>query len=257
MNLALSKIRMDGGTQPRVALDFETVGEYVDAMEAGVKFPPIDVFYDGSDYWLADGFHRTRAARDAGLKDFNVTVHQGTVQDAQWFSLGANKGHGLRRTNQDKQRAIKAALEHPKSAKLSDHKIALHVGVDVKTVGNWRQKLSMEVPQIKSRTVTRNGTTYEQSVTNIGKRVAAVASVAQVDLTPDPLRPQPPVITKPDDRFDAECARDVVRSARQILDCQITSRDLAKRLAGTDIELLEKLHEFVGEIVREGRKRVA
>ena len=77
--------------------------------------------------------------------------------------------HGLRRTNDDKQRAVKAALAHPKSAGMSGRDIARHVGVDEGTVRGWREKLSAELPQIAERTVTRNGTTYQQNTANIGK----------------------------------------------------------------------------------------
>lgn len=72
--------------------------------------------------------------------------------------------HGLRRTNEDKQRAVQAALRHPKSTNLSDREIARHVGVDHQTVANWRSRLSVEFRQIEpaERTVTRNGTTYQQ-----------------------------------------------------------------------------------------------
>ena len=56
--LNLDAIRLDGETQARVALDSTQVAEYAEAMRDGDKFPPIVVFHDGSDYWLADGFHR-------------------------------------------------------------------------------------------------------------------------------------------------------------------------------------------------------
>ena len=58
-------IRVNGGTQARLALASETIGEYADAMRRGDRFPPIIVFYDGADYWLADGFHRHRAHGEA------------------------------------------------------------------------------------------------------------------------------------------------------------------------------------------------
>jgi transposase-like protein len=138
--LELAKIRMDGGTQPRTAIDFEAVGDYMDAMKDGVKFPPVDVFYDGTDYWLADGFHRVKAAFGAELSEIACNVHQGTQADAQWFSFSANKSNGLRRTNEDKQRAVKAALAHPKSGKMSDNAIAKHIGVHHDTVSEWRKK---------------------------------------------------------------------------------------------------------------------
>src|SRR5262245_22985512 len=66
--LAIQQIRRDGGTQSRAALNEETITDYADAMEDLLRipnglsqFPPLIVFYDGTDYWLADGFHRVEA----------------------------------------------------------------------------------------------------------------------------------------------------------------------------------------------------
>jgi transposase-like protein len=172
--LPISSIRTDGGTQPRATIDFSAVDDYMDAMLAGVTFPPVTVFYDGADYWLADGFHRCKAASQAGLEEIACDIRQGTQQDAQWYSFSANKTNGLRRTNEDKQRAVKAALGHPGGAGKSDSAIAKHVGVDVKTVGSWRDRLSMEIPKMDHRTVTRSGSTYQQNTTNIGRKPVEV-----------------------------------------------------------------------------------
>ena len=189
MLISIDSIRTDGGTQPRAVIDFDAVDDYMEAMMEGVKFPPVTVFYDGSDYWLADGFHRVTAAQQADLKEIAADVHQGTREDAQWYSFSANKSNGLRRTNDDKQRAVKAALQHPNGAGKSNSQIARHVGVDEGTVRNWREKLnpSSEIPKI--RTVTRNGTTYQQNTSRIGARARAALPEAKVKDKSDP----PPV----------------------------------------------------------------
>ena len=62
MQLELSQIRKDGGTQPRASYHFGIAESYAEDMAAGAAFPPVVVFYDGADYWLADGFHRVAAA---------------------------------------------------------------------------------------------------------------------------------------------------------------------------------------------------
>jgi hypothetical protein len=71
-------------------------------------------------------------------------------------------------------------IAHPKGAGMSDRQIAEHVGVDHQTVANWRKQLSpsVEVRQME-RTVTRNGTTYQQNVANIGKHRAAIAQLEE------------------------------------------------------------------------------
>ncbi len=82
--LMLDVIRTDGGTQPRASMDYGAVDDYTEAMKAGTVFPPALVFYDGSAYWLADGFHRYRAAERAGITEIACDVRQGTREDAQW-----------------------------------------------------------------------------------------------------------------------------------------------------------------------------
>ena len=150
MKLNYEKIRMDGGTQPRSQLLIEVMEDYAEQMRAGVEFPPITVFFDGNDYWLADGFHRLGAALRVRPADpIEAEVIQGTQTEAQWYSFGVNKTHGLRRTREDRVRAIKAALRHPEGARRSDNDIAQHVGVDHKTVAKYRAELepTWEIPK--------------------------------------------------------------------------------------------------------------
>jgi phage N-6-adenine-methyltransferase len=168
MDISIKTIRLDGGTQPRAQINLIMVGEYADDMRAGVKFPDVVLFFDGSDYWLADGFHRVRAATEAGLNEINADVRQGTIQDAQWYSYSVNQAHGLRRTNEDKRRAVESALRHPYASKHSDEQIARHVGVHRNTVLNYRHGQPAQFVQ-DTRLVERNGQTYEMNTANIGK----------------------------------------------------------------------------------------
>lgn len=238
MDLPISKLRLDGGTQPRAAIDFTAVDDYQDAMEAGAKFPPVTVFYDGTEYWVADGFHRIKAAFAADRDEIACDVRQGTLEDAQWFSFAANKANGLRRTNDDKQRAVKAALAHPQAAGKSDSTIAKHVGVDQKTVANWRGQLvaSKEIPKIDQRTVTRNGTTYQQNTANIGKRKAEPVATTR----PTPAPTQQPITTTPkpeptkqepsEDKIAAEWLEAIIGAVQVINDCEVTARDLVRQI---------------------------
>jgi transposase-like protein len=171
IEVPIASIRLDGGTQPRAALDFAAVDDYSDAMVAGAKFPAVILYHDGEHYWLADGFHRVKAAFQAGAENIEAEVRQGSLEDAQWHSFSANKTNGLRRTNDDKQRAVKAALSHPRGADLSDSQIAKHVGVHHDTVREWRAKLesSCGIRKMPARKVTRKGKTYQQDTTRIGR----------------------------------------------------------------------------------------
>jgi ParB-like chromosome segregation protein Spo0J len=141
-SLSVDRIRIDGETQPRNAIDNQVVADYADAIKPGAAFPHVVVFYDGVHYWLADGFHRWHAHRRAERDRITCEVHNGSCDDAKWFSVAANQTHGLRRTNADKEKAVKAALQHPKGAELSDRQIAEYVGVSNTFVGKVRSQLS-------------------------------------------------------------------------------------------------------------------
>lgn len=168
--LIVSRIRIDGGTQPRAALNTEVIAEYAEAMANQVHFPPVVVFYDGAEYWLADGFHRYFAAQKYGKPFIEAEIRQGTLQEAQWYSYSVNQSHGLRRTNEDKRRAVEAALRHPYAGRYSDNEIARHVGVDHKTVAVYRKPILGNSQDTADRTVTRNGSTYTMNTANIGRR---------------------------------------------------------------------------------------
>lgn len=110
-SIPVDAIRLDGNTQSRVRVDPEVVADYAEKIRSGTKFPAVDVYHDGSDYWLADGFHRTLAAISANKKSTKVNVHSGTVKDAILHSAGSNPSHGLRRTAGDKRHAVKMLLD--------------------------------------------------------------------------------------------------------------------------------------------------
>ena len=63
INLPLSDIKVDQACQARVTTDITTIAEYAEIMtEEGNVFPPVVTYYDGTAYWLSDGFHRHAAA---------------------------------------------------------------------------------------------------------------------------------------------------------------------------------------------------
>lgn len=153
-SLRIADIRRDGGTQPRAGLDDAHVNDLVAALAAGETLPPVDVMYDGAAYWLYDGYHRVEATSRAGRYTVQAVIHQGTQADAQWASYGANPAHGLKRSNEDKRRAVLAALRHPNAVGLSNVQIAAHVHVDEGTIRNYRSQMesTSEIPKSTSRT---------------------------------------------------------------------------------------------------------
>jgi len=94
------------GTQARVSLSQTVIREYAEAMTEGDTFPPIDIYFDETTYWLADGFHRVAAAKVAVLLAMAATVHPGGQREALLHALGANETHGHRRTDADRRHAV-------------------------------------------------------------------------------------------------------------------------------------------------------
>lgn len=177
LTLPIDAIKITGGTQSRVALNDDTVADYAEVIRLGGELPPVVAFNDGGSagLWLADGFHRYHAHLRAGAMEIACDVRSGTLRDAVLYSAGANASHGLRRTNDDKRRAVSILLSDEEWSKWSDREIARICGVGNKFVGDVRSVICVpNTDSMATRTVQRNGTTYQQNTANIGK-VAAVS----------------------------------------------------------------------------------
>ncbi len=167
--LPIDELRLDGGTQPRTGVNDEVRREYADLYRAGKDLGGIVVFRDTEgNYWVADGFHRRWGAVDAGLDQILCVIHEGTLEDARWYSYAANQKHGLRRTVDDKRKATRAALLHPTGAGLSDSQIAEHVGVSHPFVGKIRKSLE-ESGQLETVTSRTGADGRTRNVSKIGK----------------------------------------------------------------------------------------
>lgn len=207
MKLPLSRIRRDGGTQSRAELNHEVVEEYGDAMLAGTVFDPVVVFHDGTEYWLADGFHRCEAASAAGLAELHVDVRQGTRRDAVLYSVGANARHGLRRTSADKRRAVEVLLADAEWNTWSDRKIAEACGVGYTLVATVRKRSLPETGSEPRRFVTRHGTEAVMNTANIGRSPAAPSAP-----------PAPPPVDLDAERKKRDAAVELATVAERALD---------------------------------------
>lgn len=137
--LKFSQIRIDGGTQMRVSINQDKVAEYAEKMREDGKFPPIKAAFDGTVYWLYDGFHRYFAAQAAGATTIEVDYKPGTMEDAQDLALGANDDHGLPRSNEDKRKAVETAIAMERHADKSDREIGRLCNVSYKLVAVIRR----------------------------------------------------------------------------------------------------------------------
>lgn len=176
--IELAAIAVDASTQIRISLNDVVVKEYAERMLDGVRFPPIVLFHDGTNYHIGDGFHRVLAAQQNGAVTVDADVRNGTHEDALWFALGANREHGRQLTPADRRHAIKIALQTEWSESKTAEAIAQQLGISHQRVSEVRVALAlMDVQSSKSGTSTitrKNGRSYPAT-----HRAATAAAVVE------------------------------------------------------------------------------
>jgi len=136
----------DPGVQMRAKMDAATVAEYREIMLAAAGWGPFPavVAYEDEDgkLWAADGFHRIESYIQAGFDDpIPVDLRKGGRRVAVLYAVGANATHGLRRTNEDKRKAVAVLLADPEWSAYSDREIARIAGVSNDFVSRMRRDL--------------------------------------------------------------------------------------------------------------------
>jgi len=144
MKLSTNQIEATAATQVRTSIDRSTVDAYAEDIKDGAVFPPVAVFAEPNSerYILADGFHRLLAHVEAEVPEIEVEVKEGGLHDALKYALGANAQHGLRRSRQDKRRAVEMALKDPEISQLEREMIADLCRVHVRTVYKIQRDLN-------------------------------------------------------------------------------------------------------------------
>lgn len=234
--LNLNAIRIDGGTQSRVEINMEVVGDYAEAIKSGIEFPAVVVFHDGADYWLADGFHRYHAHKQAGKASIGAEVHNGTQRDAVLHSLGANGTHGLRRTNADKRKAVAAMLADAEWSQWSDRKIAEACGVGHPMVAAMRK------PEVAQKQ-------QENRVASAAKQGRAVES----DSTRKPEKQAKRTLNLPEQQPDDD---QLIEAQHTISELAQENEELRDKLAVESLMDSEEAKTQTLETIQELRDRV-
>lgn len=155
----IQALTFDPELQVRVRIDDDRIAQYAECMatEEDMKaFPPVEIFYDGVKYWLADGHHRRAAAEKAGHSKIWAVVKSGTHDDALWAAITGNGKQGFGMTREDKKRAIEIAIK--KWPEKSMRIIAEAVGTSPQTVMRIKDQLfQMEQLNLPETTVGKDG----------------------------------------------------------------------------------------------------
>jgi hypothetical protein len=110
-------------------------------------------------------------ARDKAAKA--VGANHTYVSEAVLFSVGANAAHGLRRTNEDKRRAVTVLLTDGEWREWADREIARRCGVDHRFVAHVKSSLGT-VPSDERTYTTKHGTVATMQTANIGTKPVEV-----------------------------------------------------------------------------------
>lgn len=168
--ILIADLERNPEVQGRVARNQDVIDGYKDQMLEGDVFPPIDVFFDGAKYRVADGFQRVEAAELAEFDTIIAEVHQGGFREAKHYACGSNTKHGLPRSNADKRRVALMMLKDEEWGHWSDSEIARHCGVTHPFVGKVRRELESdgEIEPVTERTVKRGGEEITMDTSQIG-----------------------------------------------------------------------------------------
>ena len=219
IKLDIDLLVIDKGTQAREEINRTQVSQYVEDLENGAEFTPIYVIFDGLSYYLADGFHRYHAHRQAGRKTINADVDNGTLDDASLYATSANKDHGLPRTNADKRKAVLITINNPRSMGWTDQAVADWVGVSRSFVNNIRGDKKNEQITYKTtsgKEVTRSAKTKKTKPEVVKKEiVGAMPPEVKDDPVYDPAKDAMLEIAKENEQLKDRLAVEVMDASEE------------------------------------------
>jgi hypothetical protein len=168
--IALQNIVIDDGVLIRSEINKEHLDDLIDAMKQSKELPPVVVFADGETFNLVDGLHRYRAAQKCNWEKIEATVHEGSKREATLFACGVNAGHGLRRTNEDKRRAVLKLLTDNEWSGWGDAVIAKHCAVTQAFVYKLTTELTNNGYEFPNVRTGLNGKKYKTSKKGMGQK---------------------------------------------------------------------------------------
>ena len=143
--ISLNEIRIDEAIKRR-PVDKGIVSRYMDSIEEDSIFPPVEVVFDGKNYWLWDGHFRIQAYRELGKKTIRANITQGSFKDAIWLSFSEPSWHSFPRP---KSTATKILFEKifpdPVWSLECDHTIANLIGLSRSYISRCRRKYEAQL----------------------------------------------------------------------------------------------------------------
>lgn len=202
--LPIDVIRIDGETQSRTKIHQDVVDDYAEKMADGAVFPAPVAFFDGKEYWLADGFHRYHATRKNKKASLSCDVINGTVRDARFYSFGANATHGLPPTYEDKVQSANRMLADSEWGQKSDREIGRHCGLSHPTIAKLRA--AMNPAKAKEPRVVKDRHGNDTKVNPKEPELKTPPVLDEKDMEIEMLKEQIEALSEENDRLTMELA---------------------------------------------------
>jgi hypothetical protein len=190
-SIPIADLKTGVATQVRVKSSDAVIDDYVEKLTGGIDLGPVVVFHDraANVYWLADGYHRTRAAERVGRAAVDALVYDGSERDAFLFAAAANTRHGLVAGRDDRKKVARLMLADPEWGQWSNKEIARRTGLSDKTVAKERRALSAESPRM--RKVGRSRTVYTMDTLGLTSRKGRDQGAVTQPVVDDRHEPDP------------------------------------------------------------------
>ena len=228
-SLPLDLLKIDGGTQSRLKIDEEYIDEIYENMKEDRLYPPVTVFFDGKEYWLADGFHRYHATRKNGKVSIECNITNGLLREAILYSKSANNKHGKRFSLADKIHNAQELIDDFEWSQWSNREIGRICDVSHVTVAKLRVG---KVPDAV-KYVDRFGETQKRKVTP-----------KDFDIPATPASPATPA-TPADDSKQQEAIDFLVQENEKLTDQLAVKGSADPELAGKTIaELRDEIKQL-------------
>jgi hypothetical protein len=162
----LNLIRTDDAIKPRLKLDQRWIEALAKAIRQDCKLPPVVCFYDGDNYWLADGLDRLEAAQLTEQETILVDIRQGSLQDAISYSKSSSQGNKEKRQIVDRFLGLLESMGKEEKEYWSHQNIGRYCCVTSAYVGQRRQQLGYRQPS-KQVVKSRDGDSFYRDISKI------------------------------------------------------------------------------------------
>jgi len=257
--IPLARVRRDGGTQMRESISEVSVVTYAEHMQDGTEFPSITVFYDGSDYWLGDGFHRCAAYERAEISEVPADVYSGTRKDAIRYALKANAENGRPRTSDDMRRAYRVAVENGLCGEADSNAVRELLNCSMRWANRLTQAARDKAKAERDAKIVElaaQGKTQREIAAEVGGSQATVQRALDSKGNSSEMNQGEPALHTGENRAE-ESANDELISAEEVEQARVAAKmkEQAREAKQAKIEERRQLLEKQAEDVRTGNMK--